>query len=116
MLTVKRVMIATLCGLLFGVICTSLASTNPESEVSWQIQMTILFSRTLMGFTIGISAFKMRWWLHGIVIGFVTSIPMAIPVMDRTDIFIGTFVMGMIFGLLTELITTKLFKAKAALT
>ncbi len=116
MLTVKRVVIATLCGLLFGVICTSLASTNPESEVSWQIQMTILFSRTLMGFTIGISAFKMRWWLHGIVIGFVTSIPMAIPVMDRTDIFIGTFVMGMIFGLLTELITTKLFKAKAALT
>ena len=116
MLTVKRVVIATLCGLLFGVICTSLASTNPESEVSWQIQMTILFSRTLMGFTIGISAFKMQWWLHGIVIGFVTSIPMAIPVMDRTDIFIGTFVMGMIFGLLTELITTKLFKAKAALT
>ena len=115
MLTIKRVVIATLCGSLFGVICTSLASTNPESEVSWQIQMTILFSRTLMGFTIGISAFKMRWWLHGIVIGFVTSIPMAIPVMDRTDIFIGTFVMGMIFGLLTELITTKLFKEKAAL-
>ena len=115
MLTIKRVVIATLCGSLFGVICTSLASTNPESEVSWQIQMTILFSRTLMGFTIGISAFKMRWWLHGIVIGFVTSIPMTITVMDRTDIFIGTFVMGMIFGLLTELITTKLFKEKAAL-
>ena len=77
--------------------------------------MSILFGRTLMGFTIGISAFKMQWWLHGIVLGLVTSIPMAVPVMERTDIFIGTFVMGMIYGFLTELITTKLFKAKAAL-
>jgi hypothetical protein len=77
--------------------------------------MSILFGRTLMGFTIGISAFKMQLWLHGILLGFVTSIPMAIPVMGQMDIFIGTFVMGMIYGLLTELITTKLFKAKAAL-
>ncbi len=115
MLTVKRVVIATLCGLLFGIICMSLASSNPESQVTWQVQMTILFGRTLMGFTIGISAFKMQWWLHGLVLGFVTSIPMAIPIMDNMEIFIGTFVMGMIYGLLTELITTKLFKAKAAL-
>ena len=115
MLTVKRVLIATLCGLLFGIICTTLASSSPDSNVTWSIQMTILFGRTLMGFTIGISAFKMQWWLHGLMIGFITSIPMAVPVLDRMDIFIGTFVMGMIYGLLTELITTKLFKAKAAL-
>ena len=115
MLTVKRVVIATLCGLLFGIVCMTLASSNPDSQVSWQVQMTILFGRTLMGFTIGISAFKMQWWLHGIVLGFITSIPMAVPVMERTDIFIGTFIMGMIYGFLTELITTKLFKAKAAL-
>lgn len=116
MLTVKRVAIATLCGLLFGIICTMLASSNPESEVTWSIQMSILLGRTLMGFTIGISAFKMQWWLHGLVLGFVTSIPMAVPVMENTEIFIGTFIMGMIYGLLTELITTKLFKAKAALS
>jgi len=115
MLTVKRVVIATLCGLLFGIVCSSLAGSNPNEEVSWGILMSILFGRTLMGFTIGISAFKMHWWLHGLVIGFVTSIPMAIPVLERTEIFIGTFVMGMIYGFLTELITTKLFKAKAAL-
>jgi len=115
MLTVKRIVIATLCGLLFGIVCSSLAGSNPNEEVSWGILMSILFGRTLMGFTIGISAFKMQWWLHGIVLGFVTSIPMAVPVMGNTEIFIGTFVMGMIYGFLTELITTKLFKAKAAL-
>ena len=46
------------------------------------------------------------------MIGFITSIPMAVPVMNRMDIFIGTFVMGMIYGLLTELITTKLLRLK----
>lgn len=115
MLTAKRVIIATLCGLLFGIVCSTMAGSNPESEVSWQILMSILFGRTLMGFTIGISAFKMHWWLHGIVIGFISSIPMAVPIIDNMGIFIGTFVMGMVYGLLTELITTKLFKAKAAL-
>ncbi len=92
-----------------------LISSNPDSEITWQIQMSILFGRTLMGFTIGISAIKMQWWLHVIVIGFVSSVPMVIPVMDRMDIFIGTFVMSVIYGLLTELFTTRLFKAKAAL-
>lgn len=114
MLTTKRVIVATLCGFIFGIICTMLASSNPESTITWSQQMSILFGRTLMGFVIGISAFKLSWWLHGILLGFVTSIPMAIPVMDRIDIFIGTFVMGMIYGFLTELITTKVFKSKAA--
>ncbi len=76
MLTVRRVVIATLCGLLFGIVCSTLAGSNPNEEVLWGTLMTILFGRTLMGFTIGISAFKMQWWLHGLILGFVTSIPM----------------------------------------
>ena len=114
MLTAKRVIIATVCGLIFGVVCMCLASSDPEAPIALSLKLTILFSRALMGFTIGISAFRFSWWLHGIVIGFVTSIPMALPVMDRIEIFIGTFVMGMVYGFLTELITTKAFKAKAA--
>jgi len=37
---------------------------------------------------------------------------MAIPVINDIPIFIGTFVMGMIYGFLIELITSILFKAK----
>ena len=47
------------------------------------------------------------------MIGFIASIPMALPVMDRLNIMIGTLVMGIIYGVLTELITSVLFKAKA---
>jgi len=113
MLTAKRVIIATLCGVVFGIICMGLASSNPDAtqELSATIKLNILLSRTLMGFMIGISALKLHWWLHGIVLGFISSIPMAIAVIPQMDIFIGTFVMGMIYGFLTELITSKLFKA-----
>lgn len=115
MIGAKRVLIATLCGFLFGLVCMGLASSNPESSeaLSLTIKLNIVLSRTLMGFMIGISALKLNWWLHGITLGFISSIPMAVSVLDRFDIVIGTFVMGMIYGVLTELITSVLFKAKS---
>ena len=113
MLPTKRVMIATLCGLMFGMICMGLASSNPDPSgtLTVPIKMNIVLSRMLMGFMIGISFLKISWWLHGIVLGFIASIPMALSVLPQYDILIGTFVMGMIYGFLTELITTKVFKA-----
>jgi len=93
-----------------------LASSNPESgeSLTAAVKWNILLSRTLMGFLIGISAMRIDWWLHGIVLGFIASIPMAIAVIPRMDIVTGTLVMGMIYGFLTELITTKFLKAKSA--
>jgi len=117
MLTMKRVLIATICGFVFGMICMTtlllLASSNPDAtqQLTASVKWNIVLSRTLMGFMIGISFLKIQWWLHGIVLGFISSIPMAIAVIPQMDIFIGTFVMGMIYGFLTELLTTKLFKA-----
>ena len=109
MLTTKRVLIATICGFIFGFVCLFLASSGPD-PLDWVTKMVILFSRGLMGFTIGVSAIKLGWWLHGIVIGLIGSIPMAFPVMDEPGIIFGTFLMGAIYGFLTEFITTKLFK------
>ena len=113
MLSVKRVLIATASGFVFGLICMSLAASNPEAgmELTASIKMNIVLSRAMMGFMIGISAIKLQWWWHGIVLGLISSIPMAVSVFPQMDIFTGTFVMGIIYGFLTELITTKLFKA-----
>ncbi len=115
MLKAKRVIIATLCGILFGIVCMSLASSNPDPANPLTIsgKWLIVLSRTLMGFMIGISALRMGWWLHGMVLGFIASIPMAIPVLDRPSIAIGTLIMGIIYGFLIELITSVLLKAKA---
>ena len=112
MLTTKRVLITTICGFIFGLVCMYLASSGPN-PVDNATKLIILFSRGLMGFTIGISAIRLKWWLHGIAIGLIGSIPMAIPVMDQPSIMFGTFLMGIIYGFLIELITTKLFKEPA---
>jgi hypothetical protein len=114
MLTAKRIVIATICGLLFGFVCLGLATSNPNSvqQLTSSAKLLIVISRTMLGFTIGISAIRLKWWMHGIVIGIIASIPMAIPVMGNSSIFAGTFIMGIIYGVLTELITSVLFKAK----
>jgi hypothetical protein len=114
MLTTKRVLVTTICGFIFGLICMTLASSNPDpvAPVTATTKWLILLSRTMMGFMIGISALRLNWWLHGIVLGFISSIPMAIPVLSVIGIAIGTVVMGMIYGFLTELIASKLFKVK----
>lgn len=114
MLTTKRVIIATICGFIFGIVCMLLASSNPNATevLPFSTKLIIIFSRALMGFTIGVSALRLAWWLHGIVIGIIASIPMAFSVLDKTDILIGTIVMGIIYGFLTELITSIIFKTK----
>jgi hypothetical protein len=114
MLTLKRVLIATLCGFIFGIICMLLASSNPNATapITLTTRWMIIISRTLLGFTIGISALCLVWWQHGLVLGLITSLPMAIPVIDNTGIMIGTLVMGLVYGFLTELITSIIFKAK----
>lgn len=100
MLTPKRVLVATVCGFIFGLICMFLASTNPnpQAPVTSMVKWSIIIGRTMMGFMIGISALRLNWWLHGIVLGAIGSIPMAIPVLDRPEIAVGTFVMGIIYG------------------
>ena len=114
MLTLKRVLIATLCGFIFGIVCMLLASSNLDAAAPLTLtqRWMIIIGRTMLGFTIGISALRLVWWQHGLLLGLIASIPMALPIMDNIGIMVGTLVMGLIYGFLTELITSVLFKAK----
>ncbi|PKP32154.1 MAG: hypothetical protein CVT99_06710 [Bacteroidetes bacterium HGW-Bacteroidetes-16] len=116
----KRLIIATLSGLLFGLVCCGFACSSGNGVALW-LGMAIITGRTLMGFGIGISRFPMKnWAIHGVVMGFIFSIPAAFgammgpenPEMAPTMIAISTVVMGIIYGFLIELITSVLFKAK----
>ena len=117
---IKRLIIATLSGILFGLVCCGLASSGPEL-LTLPIFLQIIFSRTLIGFAIGICIFKMgHWTLRGLVLGFIFSLPMAFsglmapesPDFTTAGMFIATVAIGAIYGLLIEVITTVIFKAK----
>lgn len=113
-------MLATLLGLLFGFVCYGFASSGPN-EVPALLAINIILGRTLIGVAIGISRFPMKHWsLHGIILGFIFSLPAAFgamlapenPDFNHQMLFASTVVMGMIYGFLIELITTLVFKAK----
>jgi hypothetical protein len=110
----RRIIIATVLGIISGFVCASLASSNGANPLPWALTVSIILGRTLLGFGIGISNWKMAWWLHGIVMGVVFSLPMAFSVLISSPfaIFIATIAMGVVYGVLIELVTSVIFKAK----
>jgi hypothetical protein len=117
----KRIIVATLAGLFFGFVCFGLACSSPGT-LAWPVTVQIIISRTLIGFAIGISCISLKHWtIHGLVLGLIFSLPLAFSglmapdsaEMSKVSMFIWTNVLGMIYGLLIEFITSVLFKAKA---
>ncbi len=117
----KRIIVATLAGVLFGFICFGLASCG-SGELAWPVAVQIIVSRTLIGFAIGISCLSMgHWSIHGLIMGIIFSLPLTFsglmapesPDFSKTNMFIWTIVLGMVYGLLIEVITSLVFKAKA---
>ena len=116
----KRLIISTLLGVMFGFVCFGFASSG-QNKISALLALNIILGRTLIGTAIGISRFPCKHWsLHGIIMGFVFSLPAAFGVMlgpdnpdfNHTMLFVSTMVMGVIYGFLIELITSVIFKAK----
>lgn len=116
----KRIIVATLSGVVFGFICFGIASSG-SSELQWPVILQIITSRTLIGFAIGISVLSMgHWSRHGLIMGLIFSMPLAFsglmapdnPEFGKASMFLWTIILGMIYGLLIELITTVLFKAR----
>jgi len=117
---VKRLIISTILGVVFGFVCYGFASGG-NNEISTVLALNIISGRTLIGVAIGISRFTLKHWsLHGITMGLVFSIPAGLgamlgpdnPEFSRSMMLISTIVMGMIYGFLIEFITSVIFKAR----
>lgn len=116
----KRLIVATLMGVVCGFICLGLASSSP-GQLPAPVVYQILAERTLIGVAIGISCVTLgHWAIHGLVLGVLFSVPLACsglmapdsPEFSKTAMFVLTIVLGMIYGLLIELVTSVVFKAR----
>lgn len=116
----KRLIISTLFGVVFGFVCYGFASGG-SNQLPLALALNIILGRTLIGVAIGISRFTLKHWtLHGLVMGLVFSIPQGLgamlgpesPEFSKTMMLVSTILMGMIYGLLIEVFTTLVFKAK----
>jgi len=67
----------------------------------------------MLGFIIGISSLKMNFLLHGALIGLLVSLITSIPFLEGGVIGFLLFTTAVIiYGILIELVATKVFKAK----
>ncbi len=115
---IKRLVISSILGLVFGFVCLAFASSN--GEVIFPIAASIVSGRMLIGVAIWLSKFHMKHWsIHGLVMGLIFSLPNAFGAMSVVNpdfspmlMFSSTVIMGMIYGFLIEFITSVLFKAK----
>ncbi|MBN1398721.1 MAG: hypothetical protein JXA06_11885 [Bacteroidetes bacterium] len=116
----KRLVISTILGVVFGFVCLGFASGGTFA-LQTALALNIILSRTLIGVAIGISRFSCKHWsLHGIIMGFVFSLPTGLgamlgpedPAFSHTAMLTSTIIMGIIYGFLIELITSVVFKAK----
>lgn len=110
----KRVGVATLWGLIFGVVSWLLCALS-HGPLPWSGTVSIITMTGLMGFGIGISGWQISWWLHGLIMGLIYRIPASFFVIwvgqEALDVA-WTIITGLAFGFLIELITSFAFKAK----
>ena len=69
----KRIMIATLFGLVAGVLCATMSFSGGLMKFTAVNLAWILLNRAVMGFAIGTSVLKLRWAWNGIVMGLVSD-------------------------------------------
>lgn len=117
MISNRRILLASVFGLLTGVFCWLAGVIFLGNEYSFAQWLYIILSRGMIGFTIGISALRMGWLAHGALIGLVVGIPFAnyeLIVQDvfnyQTWVIIALIPIGVFYGVAVEYFTTKVFK------
>ena len=103
-MNVKRLVIATILGILCGLFCTYGTITKFPGEFGTLMLIGIVYNRALIGIVIGIADnIDLHPALRGAVIGVVVSMAMAI--FDAAWVVVG---FGLVYGVLIDVVTTKL--------
>ena len=118
MVYTKRLIISVILGMIAGLVCALLSKPSLMAQLPAEMVPGVMcntaLNRTFIGFMIGISCWRMHWTLHGIIIGFLGSLPISAPLIAQPDgviVFVMMTVGGAVWGFLIELFTTVVFKA-----
>lgn len=84
-------------------------------EIHWPDIAATVANRILMGFAIGISAWKIPHLLHGALIGFFFSISVSIGFLPADLVSFGLYTTaGVLYGVLIEWLVTDILKQPMA--
>jgi hypothetical protein len=105
----SRLIITTLLGAVFGVICM-LSSRYSVGIAFWPLGVSLLLHHTVLGFAIGASSLKMHWAAHGAFWGALFGLFLAIEQVGGALAPWIAFFMPVVWGFLIETLATKAFK------
>jgi hypothetical protein len=112
----KRLYVCILGGVISAVFCLvgrQIAFGFPE--ILWENIAATVANRILLGFVIGISAWRINYLLHGALLGLILSLSVSIGFMTtNTYGFFLYTTAGVLYGLLIEWLATVVFKAPMA--
>lgn len=112
----KRFWLCLILGVIAGLICAWTGYSQTPEDIRTMVFVTAVLNRTFIGFVLGVSAWRLGWTLHGILIGLIGTLPMSFPLLFSAQAgfapFIAYTIAGMVWGFLIELVTSVVFKAK----
>jgi hypothetical protein len=108
---IKRVVITSLLGLIFGCVSWAICNFAMGHTQPLSINLFMVLSNVLLGFAIGISSLRWHWALHGLTLGGMFGVVIGLVASGTGSDFIWPFVFGFVYGFLIELISTVVFKA-----
>lgn len=110
-MTYKRLAVCTVLGLIAGVLCYLGGKYGSGIQFSTFLALATVTNRGFIGFAIGISRWRIPWFLHGIIIGLLGTLPLALPALDYPGAvkgFVIFLVFGGIWGFFIELVALLL--------
>jgi hypothetical protein len=111
----KRLWIALILGIVAGIICAAGGYSDTPEDIRTMSMVTVVLNRAFIGFVIGISGWRLRWYFHGIVLGLFGTLPMSVPLIFSTGAGFNVFLMftlaGIVWGFLIEMSTSLVLKA-----
>jgi hypothetical protein len=112
-MTYKRLVICTILGLIAGLLCYLGGRYGAGMAFTTFAAVATVANRGFIGFAIGISRWRIPWFLHGIIIGILGTLPAALYDLNPNALqgFIMFLVFGGVWGFLIELFAL-LFGAK----
>jgi hypothetical protein len=111
--SMNRILIGILFGLVMGVLCASGAFAAGFLKFTAVNLVWVLLNRGVMGFAIAISGLRLNWYWNGIVVGMVVGSIFSYSLfMNMGPVLVpfGNALVNGIFGLIIEFFTTVVFK------
>jgi hypothetical protein len=107
-MTGKRLIACALFGIIAGALDLLLMHYGAKAPITFTpaIILGFVLNRAFIGFTLGISGWRTNWAFHGVVIGLLGSLPLAIFALGDSEGLTGFLLIelfGGMWGFLIEL-------------